>query len=78
MTEIELLTADGCSLCVRARELVEQAAPQVTIREVDVAADEELIQAWGERIPVLRDGERTLAWPFSLLDIQGFVEKSRK
>lgn len=78
MTEIELLTADGCSLCVRARKLVEQAAPQVTIREVDVAADEELIQSWGERIPVLRDGERTLAWPFSLLDVQAFVEKRRK
>ena len=78
MTEIELLTADGCSLCGRARELVEQAAPEVTIREVDVAADEALIQTWGERIPVLRHGERTLAWPFSLLDIQGFIEESGK
>ena len=75
MTEIELLTADGCSLCGRAREMVEQVAPQVTIREVDVAADEELIQTWGERIPVLRAGERTLAWPFSLLDVQAFVEE---
>lgn len=78
MTEIELLTADGCSLCVRARALVEQAAPDLTIREVDVAADEALIQVWGERIPVLRNGERTLAWPFSLLDIQAFVDESSK
>jgi len=76
MTEIEFLTADGCSLCVRARERVEQAAPELRIREVDVAADEALMQTWGERIPVLRDGERALAWPFSLLDIQAFVEGS--
>ncbi len=76
MTRIELLTADGCSLCLRAREMLEQAAPQVRIQEVDVAADETLIQAWGERIPVLRDGERTLAWPFSLLDVQTFIEES--
>lgn len=77
MTEIELLTADGCSLCEQARALVQQAAPHLTIHEVDVAADEELIQGWGERIPVLRDGERTLVWPFSLLDIKAFVEGCR-
>ncbi|GEM_PF-6242695 len=78
MTEIELLTADGCSLCVQARDMVEQAAPWVRIRAVDVAADEDLIQTWGARIPVLRHGERTLEWPFSLLDIQGFIEDSSK
>lgn len=77
MNEIELLTAEGCSLCVRAREMVEQAAPRIRIREVDVAADEALIQAWGERIPVLREpGGQVLEWPFSLLDVQAFIEDS--
>jgi hypothetical protein len=73
--EIELLTADGCSLCDQARAMVEQVAPGVTLIPVDIAADEALIRQWGERIPVLRHGERTLEWPFTLLDVETFMEE---
>lgn len=76
--EIELLTADGCSLCDRARALVEQVAPEVVLTPVNIAAEEALIQQWGERIPVLRHGKRTLEWPFTLLDVQKFVEENGK
>lgn len=37
----------------------------------DIALDDALVSAYGERIPVLRrnsDG-RELGWPFSLLDV---------
>lgn len=74
MPAIELLTTEGCHLCDRAREMLARAAPDIPVDAVDIAEDDELIEQWGERIPVLRYRGRTLAWPFSLLDIQALVE----
>lgn len=71
--KIELLTTAGCHLCDQARGMVETVAPRVELVAVDIAEDDVLIQAYGERIPVLRIGERELGWPFSLLDVGDFV-----
>lgn len=71
--KIELLTTAGCHLCDQARGMVETVAPQVELVPVDIAEDDILAEAYGERIPVLRMGERELAWPFSLLDVRDFV-----
>lgn len=71
--KVELLTTAGCHLCDEARKLVETAAPQVELVAVDIAEDDDLIEAYGERIPVLRVAGKELGWPFGLLDVREFV-----
>ena len=68
--KIELLTTLGCHLCEQAEALLRQAAPLAEIVKVDIAEDDALIEAYGERIPVLRYAGRELGWPFGLLDVR--------
>jgi glutaredoxin len=71
--KLELLTTAECQLCREAEAILARAAPGVEVVPVDIAEDDDLIDRYGERIPVLRDGERELGWPFGLLDVRGFV-----
>ncbi len=71
-----LLTTTGCHLCEQAQALIRRAAPGVDVELLDIATDDALIARYGERIPVLRCGERELAWPFGLLDIRALVMPS--
>jgi glutaredoxin len=70
---VELLTTLGCHLCDQALELIKRAAPQLQIVLVDIAEDDAMIEQYGELIPVLRNGQKELRWPFSLLDIRAFL-----
>ncbi|MQX54423.1 glutaredoxin family protein [Alcanivorax sediminis] len=73
---VVLYTTLGCHLCEQAKDLLMMVNPNVELLSVDVAEDDELIAQYGERIPVLaRDGHE-LAWPFGLLDVQAFLQKS--
>lgn len=72
---VQLLTTAGCHLCEEAQALVKRAAPTVELELVDIAEDDQLIERYGTRIPVLRQGERELAWPFSLLDVRGWLSR---
>ncbi len=38
--------------------------------EVDIASDDALVERYGLRIPVIRQGSRELDWPFTLADIR--------
>ncbi|MCC1497185.1 glutaredoxin family protein [Alcanivorax sp. 1008] len=71
--QVELLTTMGCHLCEQAQEVISRAAPQAQVVLVDIAEDDGLIQQYGELIPVLRSGGKELRWPFSLLDVRGFL-----
>lgn len=68
-----LLTTQGCHLCEQALAIVQRAAPGVTVELLDIATDDDLIESYGERIPVLRCGEQELVWPFGLLDVRALV-----
>lgn len=72
---IELLGTRGCHLCDEAEKLVQAAARarRFDWRYVDIAEDDALLARYGERIPVLRAGERELGWPFGLLDLLRLV-----
>lgn len=72
MAALTLYGTRGCHLCDVAEALLRQAAAARAIDwdYVDIALDEGLVAALGERIPVLRRADgRELGWPFSLLDV---------
>ena len=71
-SSVILLGTQGCHLCDTAEGLLQRvsAARSLHWEYRDIALDDELVNRYGERIPVLllSDG-RELSWPFSLLDI---------
>lgn len=71
---LTLLSASHCHLCDTALSLVQRACPNADIAIVDIGEDDTLIERYGTRIPVLREGQRELAWPFSLLDVRAFMD----
>lgn len=66
-----LLSTDHCALCDEAMSML-MSMPELAgmeLRVVDVAADDVLLEQFGERVPVLQlwQAEREefqLAWPF--------------
>lgn len=70
---ITLYTTAGCHLCEQASDLLLTVNPALEIHAVDIATDDGLIAEYGERIPVVRHGERELAWPFGLLEAREFL-----
>jgi glutaredoxin len=60
MTQVVLYTAEGCSLCTRALDVLRDAAGELAfeLRVVDIGGDPELDARYRERLPVVEiDGE---------------------
>lgn len=75
MCELIFFTTAGCHLCDKAKALVAGSLePSWRLHTVDIACDEQLIERYGLRIPVLRSaaGEE-LDWPFDEKDLADFV-----
>lgn len=70
---VTLYTTAGCHLCEEAREVLLTVDPALVIHAVDIAEDDTLMDRYGERIPVVRRGERELGWPFGLLEARAFL-----
>jgi glutaredoxin len=68
MKQLILYSTLGCHLCEQAKSLAEPvlADRAVELREVDIADSEDLMEAYGVRIPVLQDADTKaeLGWPF--------------
>lgn len=68
MTSLILYSTLGCHLCEQAKSLTEPYVEKfdLALDEVDIAEDDALIEAYGVRIPVLRDPRTNaeLGWPF--------------
>ena len=60
-----LYSTVGCHLCEQAQLLCAQTLGQ-PVQEVDIADDEDLLDRYGVRIPVLQrqDNGAELGWPF--------------
>ncbi|MDH3642660.1 MAG: glutaredoxin family protein [Gammaproteobacteria bacterium] len=72
---IVLYSTDHCTLCDRALDLL-LSMPELqgrSLEVVDVAADDALLDRYGERLPVLRFGVRELSWPFSAQDVSAML-----
>jgi len=62
---LALYATSGCHLCEQAADLI-RGAVAVPFRMVEIADDENLMERYGLRIPVLRqlDTGEELDWPF--------------
>jgi hypothetical protein len=70
-TPVTLLSTAHCTMCDEALDMLfgmpELAGRRLSV--VDVAEDAALIERYGERLPVLRIGQRELDWPFDRDDV---------
>ncbi|CAM3643704.1 nicotinate-nucleotide--dimethylbenzimidazole phosphoribosyltransferase [Parendozoicomonas haliclonae] len=83
-TVIEFLTTAGCHLCEQPLSWLERMTLQSSLQQplqlecVDIAEDDQLVEDYGTRIPVLRrqasEGWDELAWPFTLGDLRCWLE----
>jgi len=76
----EFYSTLGCHLCEEAARLLHDVLPVdgITVVEVDIAYDEQLMAEYGQRIPVLRrrhDGLE-LQWPFTRDDVRWLKQAS--
>jgi hypothetical protein len=81
--EFILYSTDHCTLCDQALELL-FSMPELagqTVRVVDVATDDALLEAYGERLPVLEVRRPApgpvLDWPFDRAAIIAAVQAGR-
>ncbi len=78
LKRLELMTTEGCHLCDRAVPLlVEGVDPaRFEVDLVDIAFDDELMDEYATRIPVLVDTSSKLSmdWPFDAKQLAQFIE----
>jgi hypothetical protein len=69
-----LYGTSSCHLCEEAGALLQNL--KLRWSEVDIAEDEDLMQQYGLKIPVLyrADNQTELCWPFSSSDVLVFIQ----
>lgn len=77
MRRLILYSTAHCQLCEEAMELLMDMPNlnAVQLDVVDVANDDGLLERYGQRIPVLRQGQEELAAPFSAEDLERFLNQ---
>jgi hypothetical protein len=78
LTRLRLYGTAGCHLCEDAEALVAGLRPdfpELAAEAVDIAGDDELLDRYGTRIPVLVDpaSGAELGWPFDAAALRAFV-----
>lgn len=70
-------TTAGCHLCDQARAIYQHtlSLDLYQVEEVDIANDDQLIERYGVRIPVLKQtgSNRELGWPFDAQQLREFL-----
>lgn len=77
MEPLIFYTTLGCHLCEQALELIDQVLDdRYQFIEQDIADDDQLIERYGVRIPVLRRPEQDseLGWPFDINNLVDFLK----
>ncbi|RUO44149.1 thioredoxin family protein [Aliidiomarina taiwanensis] len=79
MRNFYLLTKDNCPLCTMAKQLIQRMALQqpVALHEVDIASQAELLEEYGNLVPVLvrEHDDAELKWPFGDDKLRNFLEQ---
>lgn len=70
-----LYTRESCDLCEKAQALLNLGGLADRVRMVDIDADLDLIQRYGDQVPVILNeatGEK-ITWPFTASQIRDLV-----
>ena len=69
-----LLSTDGCHLCEVAKTLLK--AMELEYELVDIIDDDQLVESYGDKIPVLmaEQAQQALFWPFQQEQIKQYIE----
>jgi hypothetical protein len=75
MNQLLLYVTDSCHLCEQAQQVIVTALGR-PVAEVDIITDDELLERYGVRIPVLRElsSGAELDWPFGHDQVVAFTE----
>jgi glutaredoxin len=75
MRQLTLYSTSHCSLCDQALDLLFSmpGLAGLQLEVVDVAYDDVLLERYGDKIPVLRLGERELQAPFGPEELAFFL-----
>ncbi|MGB0224425.1 glutaredoxin family protein [Marinobacterium sp. xm-d-509] len=77
MKLLELMTTEGCHLCDQALPLLVSGIDpsKYEVDLVDIAFDDELMNQYATRIPVLVDpqSKQSLDWPFDAEQLAQFI-----
>jgi len=73
-----LYGTEACHLCEQARALLQAAG--ATAEYIDIAKDDEMLEKYGTRIPVVQriDNGAELGWPFDGDALKRFMEQSNE
>jgi len=75
--KVLLYTTSGCHLCEQALVLLQELQPSMgfLIEAVEIADSDDLIEAYGIRIPVIQYANSTdeLGWPFNSEQLAAFL-----
>ncbi len=77
MKTIILYGTEYCHLCEQAEELVRELPKQLyLVEKVDISEDDQLMERYALRIPVVRVQNTTndLGWPFDSLSLSEYLE----
>ena len=77
--KVKLYTTLGCHLCEEALELLKQLQAtglKFEISEVEIADSDELVSAFGVRIPVVTSDNSVgdIGWPFTIEELKAFLD----
>lgn len=78
MLYLELMTTEGCHLCEHAIMLLQTVLQpgDAEVDLVDIAFDDQLLEHYATRIPVLRapTSGKELGWPFGESELRLYLE----
>ncbi|MFT4928963.1 MAG: hypothetical protein ACI8WB_005083 [Phenylobacterium sp.] len=70
-----LYSTDGCHLCEQVVEMLVDISKTDRVQTVDIVDDDTLVEAYGIRIPVVKNSltGAELGWPFDHQQLNDFV-----
>ncbi len=73
---LKLYTRSDCSLCDKAQALLAEGGLGNSYELVDIETDLELLERYGNQIPVLFNPEtgEKLTWPFTASQVRDLIE----